>query len=105
VSRERSLTTAIKEFGRQADLPVAILAKNRTLRKERPISSLKGQRRSNLKLRRGEAKLAITDEAFPEPALWQLIDQCIAPALVDVFLRDQLSLPDPRGRAHNVDQP
>ena len=54
---------------------------------------------------RAEANLAITSDAFPREGMLKLIDNCIAPALVEHFLQSRLKLPAPIKHAHNVDQP
>jgi hypothetical protein len=51
-----------------------------------------------------EVKLVVGDAVFSKESLLQFVDDCIVPALVDVFLGSRLNLPGPAGSAHNVDQ-
>lgn len=100
--RKTASTKTIGDFGAETD--GIVLAQKQAFREERLSANLKAERRSSARLCTGP-KLAVAEDAFCEQAVLQLIDQCIVPALVDLFLRDQLSLPDTPGRAHNVDQP
>jgi hypothetical protein len=52
-----------------------------------------------------EPPLAIMAGTFSDKGLRQFANECIVPALVEVFLRSQQTLRDPVDSAHNVDQP
>lgn len=67
-------------------------------------TSSEGRNKRNARFR-ADATLQITAGILPEKAIFEFVEDCIVPELVEGYLRSKMNLPEFAIRAHNVDQP